>query len=228
MRASAPLVLVLVLLALCACGSPAGDGSAGPSESPAWSIPAPTVSTPAAPAPVATVPTAPVPLPDVPRQNAGLDAQPQTRRSSPPANLRVADVQLDMRVLPMGVDTAGAMELPADTAEAGWYRFGPAPGVAGTTVLAAHVDSLVTGLGAFARLRDVPVGAAVTVTTADGAAHGYRVTDVERTPKTEVPLDLLFERSGAERLVLVTCGGEFDRSTGHYRDNVIVTAIPDP
>jgi LPXTG-site transpeptidase (sortase) family protein len=169
-----------------------------------------------------------VPLPEVPRQNAGLDAQPETPHTSPPADLRVADVRLDMRVLPMGVDAAGAMDLPADTAEAGWYRFGPAPGEAGTTVLAAHVDSLVTGLGAFARLRDVPVGAAVTVTTADGAAHGYRVTDVERTPKTEVPLDLLFQRSGDERLVLVTCGGEFDRRTGHYRDNVIVTAIPDP
>jgi sortase (surface protein transpeptidase) len=140
----------------------------------------------------------------------------------------VADVRLDMRVLPMGVDAAGAMALPEDTADAGWYRFGPAPGEAGTTVLAAHVDSLVHGLGAFARLRDVPVGAPVTVTTADGGEHAYRVQQVERTAKTEVPLDLLFDRAGAERLVLVTCGGEFDRSTGHYRDNVLVTAVPQP
>jgi hypothetical protein len=25
-------------------------------------------------------------------------------------------------------------------------------------------------------------------------------------------------------LRLITCGGSFDRSTGHYRDNVVVTA----
>jgi sortase (surface protein transpeptidase) len=126
------------------------------------------------------------------------------------------------------VDDAGAMELPEDTADAGWYRFGAAPGGPGTTVIAAHVDSLVRGLGAFARLRDVPVGASVTVTTADGTVRGYRVERVERTPKTEVPLDLLFDRGGPERLVLVTCGGEFNRSTGHYLDNVIVTALPEP
>jgi hypothetical protein len=26
--------------------------------------------------------------------------------------------------------------------------------------------------------------------------------------------------------VLVTCGGRFDAATGHYPDNVVVTALP--
>jgi hypothetical protein len=25
----------------------------------------------------------------------------------------------------------------------------------------------------------------------------------------------------------VTCGGEFDTTTGHYRDNVVLTAVPE-
>ena len=33
------------------------------------------------------------------------------------------------------------------------------------------------------------------------------------------------ERDG-RGLRLVTCGGEFDRSTRHYRSNVVVTAVP--
>ena len=28
------------------------------------------------------------------------------------------------------------------------------------------------------------------------------------------------------RLVLVTCGGPFDARRGHYRDNIVVTAVP--
>ena len=28
------------------------------------------------------------------------------------------------------------------------------------------------------------------------------------------------------RLVLVTCGGPFDQAAGHYRDNIVVTAVP--
>ena len=36
----------------------------------------------------------------------------------------------------------------------------------------------------------------------------------------------VFDTSGAPRLSLVTCGGVFNSQTGHYLDNVIVTATP--
>jgi hypothetical protein len=42
--------------------------------------------------------------------------------------------------------------------------------------------------------------------------------------KTDIPLDRYFARDGAPRLTLITCGGPFDKATGHYRDNVVVTA----
>jgi hypothetical protein len=32
---------------------------------------------------------------------------------------------------------------------------------------------------------------------------------------------------GRPRLVLVTCGGPFNQATGHYRDNISVTAVVD-
>ncbi len=223
--------VLLGSLVLSGC-APAPAGTDGP-RAPAPAASATATPQPDAAATPATEPTptaeAPAPAPAaVPRRDASPEAQPAAAVLPPPVRLRVPDVQLDMPVLAMGVDDDGAMALPSDTADAGWYRFGPAPGAAGTTVVAAHVDSLVHGLGAFARLRDVPAGASVTVTTADGTDHEYRVDRVERISKTEVPLDLLFDRSGPERLVLVTCGGEFDRGTGHYLDNVVVTVLPVP
>ena len=38
-------------------------------------------------------------------------------------------------------------------------------------------------------------------------------------------MDQIFARQGDERLVVITCGGPFDRRTG-YRDNVVVVAEP--
>ena len=55
--------------------------------------------------------------------------------------------------------------------------------------------------------------------------RAYRVVDVRRIAKTRVPLGEVFRRSGQERVVLITCGGRYDRDTG-YRDNVLVTAEP--
>ena len=59
-----------------------------------------------------------------------------------------------MPVDPVGVQDDGDMQIPEDANRAGWYRFGPAPADAqGATVLAAHVDSRLTGVGQFSRLR---------------------------------------------------------------------------
>nr|WP_252727726.1 class F sortase [Curtobacterium sp. WW7] len=134
---------------------------------------------------------------------------------------------IDQTVQPEGVDDAGAMALPADPAVAGWYRFGATPtSASGSTVLAAHVDAVGYGVGPFARLATVAVGSTVTVTGADGRATDYTVATVDLLAKTGVPWSSVFDRDGPPRLVLVTCGGEFDTSTHHYRSNLVVTATP--
>ncbi|WP_150306721.1 class F sortase [Planctomonas psychrotolerans] len=218
---------LMALLVLSGCsGTPAVPQGVPSAPAPLTTTPAPGAGLGEQP-PASPAPETAIVVPDVPRQNSSIDAQ-VTREVVPPVNISVADLELDMPVLGMGVDGDGAMDLPQNTGEAGWYRFGPAPGdPAGTTVIAAHVDSAIYGLGAFARLREVTIGVPVTVRTADGAEHRYTVSEVVRTPKSDVPLGDLFDREGAARLVLVTCGGEFDRSTGHYLDNVIVTAVPE-
>lgn len=172
-------------------------------------------------------PTPSRPVPVVPVYDADLSAQQPVAATPPPVRLVVPDVGIDMPVDPVGVTDDGEMQIPEDADRAGWYEFGPAPADAeGATVLAAHVDSRLTGIGQFARLREVAVGATLTVTTEDGSEHAYRVVGVEKIPKEGAPVDQWFDRSGAPRLVLVTCGGTFRRDIGHYTDNVVVTAEP--
>jgi sortase (surface protein transpeptidase) len=116
------------------------------------------------------------------------------------------------------------MEVPG-AVEVGWYRYGPAPGSSGSAVLAAHVD-YEGREGAFFRLRELRPGAEVEVTAKAGASRRFRVTEVVRYPKDELPDDRVFGRDGGPRLALVTCGGEFDRSARTYRDNVVAFAEP--
>jgi len=210
-RAAACLV-ALALTLLTACSAPADPA------------PVPTVAATATASPKTTPP--PV-LPDVPLYDAALGAQPAPATAPPPVRLVVPDVGIDMAVDPVGVKDDGEMAIPEDADRAGWYEFGPTPSdPQGSTLVAAHVDSWQTGIGQFAKLRKVAVGSTLTVTTADGTAHGYRVVDVTKVAKEGAPVDQWFDRSGAPRLVLVTCGGAFRRDIGHYTDNVVVTAEP--
>ncbi len=183
---------------------------------------APTTSAAPAPRPSSTV--AP---PAVPVRDAALDALAPPAAPPVPVRVTVPSVGIDLPVEPVGVDPDGSMALPGSADVAGWYRFGPAPASpTGSTLVAAHVDARSTGVGPFARLRDVAPGAQVDVTTADGTTTAYRVVDVVRIAKEEAPVETWFDRDGARRLVLVTCGGAFRRDVGHYADNVVVTAEP--
>ena len=47
---------------------------------------------------------------------------------------------------------------------------------------------------------------------------------VRRYPKDHFPTQLVYGNTDHAALRLITCGGSFDFSTGHYLDNVVVFA----
>lgn len=199
---------------LAGCG-PAADP--GPVASAGAARPDGTASTgPADPGP---------PAPQVPVRDARVP--PVTVPVDPPVRLEIPGLELSMPVDPAGVADDGSMEVPPDATHAGWYRFGPAPASAtGTTLIAAHVDSRLTGIGPFAQLHRLRPGDAVEVATGAGGQHTYVVVDVLRVAKESAPVGTWFDRDGPPRLVLVTCGGAWRADIGHYADNVVVTAEP--
>jgi sortase (surface protein transpeptidase) len=134
---------------------------------------------------------------------------------------------VDAAIVPVGVDAAGSMVVPREVASVGWYRFGPAPGdPAGAAVVAGHVDAKDQGAGALLPLRDARVGDRVSVTRADGVTLAYRIVGTETIVKSRLPVERLFARDGAPRLVLITCGGPFLPELSSYRDNLVVVAVP--
>jgi hypothetical protein len=146
-----------------------------------------------------------------------------------PNFLTVGGTGISARVVPVGVDASGSTAIPERVDTVGWYRFGPQPGArAGSIVLVGHVDSAQQGEGAFFRLHTVRPGAIVSVTASDRHVFRYRVVGRQEYRKTSVPLAALFTRTGAPHLTLITCGGSFDAKVRHYRDNVVVTAVPSP
>jgi hypothetical protein len=129
-------------------------------------------------------------------------------------------------VIPVGVSPDGHdLQIPSDVDVVGWYRFGPAPGQAGSTLVVGHVDSRDQGPGAFFGLRGLAPGALIAVRRDDGQTLEYRVIARRSYIKGSLP-NLVFARRGPPVLALVTCGGTFDETTRHYSDNVVVFAVP--
>jgi hypothetical protein len=172
------------------------------------------------------------PLPSVPAPDPAAAAQPAAPVAAAvgePVRVRLPSLGIDSPVVPVGVTGSGDLEIPGDVDDVGWYRFGPAPGAgSGSAVLTGHVDSVRQGPGPFSRLGELAPGDIVAVVDEAGVERSFTVLSREEWAKSEVPMDRLFDRGGSARLVLITCGGDFDAASGHYEDNVAVTAVPTP
>jgi sortase (surface protein transpeptidase) len=142
-----------------------------------------------------------------------------------PVRVQIPSIGADGPVRSGGVDANGGLEIPGDAHELVWWRYGPTPGAAGSAVIAGHLDWKHV-LGIFNRLAETKPGDPVTVTYADGSTRAFVVDAVDLVDKPAVAVNGTFARDGTPVLRLVTCGGEFDYASHHYRSNVVVTAHP--
>lgn len=204
------LVVVMVLLSRGSSAPPADVGQVPAAEAAAGS-PAPVVSRSV----VAATPVSP--------SGAGRVAgQPV---SGQPQRLTIAAVDIDAPVVPVSVDAQGGLGVPDDVKTLGWWQGGAAPGsTSGTVVIDGHVDSAVQGIGEFFRLEKSTPGDIVRLATTVGVLQ-YRVVARASYVKAQLPTEV-FARTGAPRLVLITCGGSFDKTTRNYADNIVVYATP--
>jgi hypothetical protein len=67
-------------------------------------------------------------------------------------------------------------------------------------------------------------GDEVLVTRADATVAVFVVDGVEEYPKDDFPQFTVYGNTDHAGLRLITCGGEFNKSTRTYPDNVVVYA----
>jgi hypothetical protein len=142
-----------------------------------------------------------------------------------PVRLRIPSIGVNTRLDQVGLDRTGAIAAPKGPQKAAWYKGGPRPGQPGPAVLLGHVDS-DHAPAVFYRLAFLKPGAQVLVDRADGSTVRFRVSGRIQVAKSRFPADLVYGPTLAPSLRLVTCGGKFNYKTHHYRDNIIVSAVP--
>ncbi|QOD43857.1 class F sortase [Clavibacter zhangzhiyongii] len=180
---------------------------------------------PADPAPAPAAPPASAPPNAAPSAQPTTDPQVVQGLGAVPTRVAIPAIELDEPLIDLGIAPDGRMEVPVDFDDVGWFTGGGRPGGRGPTVIAAHVDSRV-GPAAFARLAELGVGDEVSVQDVDGGATRYAVTEVADFAKADFPTARVFGAQPTDQLRLITCGGIFDRSVGHYEDNRVVFAEP--
>ena len=145
---------------------------------------------------------------------------------SPPLSVAIPEIGVQSKLLPLGRNKDGSMQVPnlsTSASDAAWYKYSVTPGQIGTAVIEGHVDSY-DGPAVFFRLGALKPGNHIDVTLADGVTGVFRVTGVREYAKDEFPAETVYGPSDYAALRVITCGGDFDRATGHYLGSVVVFA----
>jgi Sortase domain len=144
---------------------------------------------------------------------------------SRPVSIDIPSIGVRSSLLSLGVNADKTVQVPSGAGydQAGWYRYSPTPGSLGPAVILGHVSG-TRGASVFYELGRLRPGDRVRVTRRDGSVAIFEVARVRRYPKDRFPTQLVYGNTDHPALRLITCGGLFDSTTGHFVDNVVVFA----
>jgi hypothetical protein len=118
------------------------------------------------------------------------------------------------------------LDLPDAPDMVGWWSSGAVPAQqAGSVLIAGHIDSARWGIGILSLLTTLQPGSVIAIKDTDDRTWSYRMIARRAYAKNALPADL-FTTNGSARLVLLTCGGRFDRIRQQYDRNLVVYASP--
>jgi sortase (surface protein transpeptidase) len=159
-----------------------------------------------------------------PARGSSQEIRPMAR--SVPASIYIPRIQVRAKIISLGLTPSGAAAVPslATPFLTSWYDRGPTPGQPGTAVILGHVDSARVGPAIFYNLGDLRPGDLIYVTRQDRQTAVFRVYSAALYLKADFPTRTVYSYTSWPTLRLITCGGEFDKATGHYLGNTVVFA----
>lgn len=221
--------LLLAVIVLAGCGGKATTAAASTTTSAATAAatPAPTVAPATPPAAVTTSQTSVTSVASVATSVTMSSTSSAAHAATPtaprviPVKLQIPAINVTAPVEVVGLTPDGAMDVPKQWNDVGWYEYGPTPGEVGNSAIAGHLDS-TTAPAVFWRLGSLKPGDKVVVTLSNSHTVTFVVTAKVSYPYNSAPIDKVFGPSATANLNLITCGGSWDAFTKNYSNRIVV------
>lgn len=182
---------------------------------------------PATPAPTPEIVPTPVPS-EAPRIVAQRPAAARTSGSpvSAPRStggwIRIPSIGASGPVVAVGLDGNGNMVTPRNARDVAWLDNGTFPGPTRNAIMAGHRNWSGRS-GTFINLENASAGDVIQVGI-DGRTYTFAMSWVRMYDPANAPVEELMGPTDVDSITLVTCGGSFNRKTGHYDMRVVARA----
>lgn len=132
------------------------------------------------------------------------------------------------RILPVSINSDGALGTPNNIFDVGWYVNSGLPGKGGTMLIDGHNG----GPHVHGVFKDLPIlesGDLIIVERGDGEKFTYSVVDNKEVPLSEsdvyMATAMKSPEAGKESVTLISCTGEWSQSQGTYLSRQFARAV---
>ncbi len=152
-------------------------------------------------------------------KNMALMQQTQTGE---PVNLKIPAINVDSFVVNVGLAADGAMDVPKNTKEVGWFKLGQRPGENGSAVIAGHYGVKKGKGSVFDDLYKLRKGDKLYIEDGKGMIISFVVRESRRyDPKADAS-EVFGSTDGKPHLNLITCEGTWNKALGGYSKRLVV------
>lgn len=162
----------------------------------------------------------------------GPDVQPKAgyfMKFADPVRITIPAIGVSSALIIVGKTEDGTIDTPQKPYfdNAAWYRYSPAPGQYGASVIVGHIDSYDSSNGAsvFYNLAKLKPGDLVNVERSDNTTAVFKIYATRQYKRQAIPAEEVYNpHSGDAELRLITCAGTFDETTDEYDSNTVIFA----
>lgn len=154
---------------------------------------------------------------------AGTQHPPMSLAPGVPLSLTIPKLNVRAPVSGVGIDSDGEMAEPLTAEGVTWYRRGYLPGAIGNAVFAGHYTWLGEA-GIFHDLTKLVSGDEIHIDNDQGSRLRFVVTANEHFLTDSAPGEVIFGKSKAAQIKLITCYGRWQHDMQQYQERYVVTA----
>ena len=142
-----------------------------------------------------------------------------------PKYLIVDDLGIKARVRQQGRDKTGAVGVPNNVFDVGWFTESAKPGTAGAAFFDGHVAGY-TSHGSLYDLKNAEAGTEIRVIMGDDTEIKYRIVSKDFFPEGDVDMVKALSPIQQDKfgLNIMTCAGNFDARSDSYAERLVVYA----
>jgi sortase (surface protein transpeptidase) len=144
---------------------------------------------------------------------------------SEPRRILMSSIEVNGYIQKIGTTKDNEIGVPSNIHFAGWYTESTRPGDPGLSIVDGHVGGRYSKDAVFSKLSMVEIGTRFQIEYGDLSTNTFEVVSTKQVPVAQA-IEYLLKRDDSitSQLNLITCGGEYDKSSESFQDRVIVVS----